>query len=108
VLSNAVEHYGAVPRIPIAYASHHDTGVAIAGEVLPGWDAARDQSLRLMGAIPFINYVGWDVIVTDSGPVFLEGNNYTGVRLLQSVSGLLSDRRIRRFYERFGIVAAQG
>ena len=43
-------------------------------------------------------------MVTDSGPVFLEGNNYTGVRLAQIETGLLCDSRVREFYERFGIV----
>lgn len=108
VLADAVEHFADSPSRPGVFAAHPDTGSAIAGQALPGWAAARDQSLQLMRAMPFINYVGWDIVVTDAGPVFLEGNNYTGVRLLQSRAGLLADPRVRDFYERFGIVPGRG
>jgi hypothetical protein len=90
------------------HSRHPDSDAQIAGEVLPGWDTASDASLRLMRHLPFINYVGWDIILTDSEPVFLEGNNYTGVRLAQVESGLLADSRTRAFYQHFGIVHALG
>jgi hypothetical protein len=55
-----------------------------------------------------LNYVGWDIVLTDSGPVVLEGNNYTGVRLAQIQSGLLGESRIRAFYQRFGMLPGAG
>jgi hypothetical protein len=108
VLEAAVEHYATVPRPPSIHTHHPDTGTQIAGELLPGWEAARTDVLRLMRELPFLNYVGWDIILTDSGPVILEGNNYTGVRLAQIHSGLLCEVPIRKFYQRFGIVPADG
>ena len=104
VLAEAVDHDASSPRQPRFYAHHPDTGEAIAGEKVPGWAVARDESLRLMREMPFINYVGWDIVMSNDGPVFLEGNNYTGVRLAQSQEGLLRDVRVRQFYERFGII----
>lgn len=106
MLGVAVEHDASAPRAPKRYSQHPDTGTQIYGELLPNWDTAKGAALNLMRQFPFINYVGWDVILTDTGPVFLEGNNYTGVRLAQVHSGLLSDDRIRDFYRRYGILRA--
>lgn len=103
-LGQAIDHDSSAPREPRAYARHPDSDAPIAGEFLHGWIAARDEALSLMRQLPFINYVGWDIVLTDSGPVFLEGNNYTGVRLAQIETGLLCDSRVREFYERFGII----
>lgn len=104
VLAEAVDHDASSPHQPRYYKHHPDTGEPIAGEQVPDWAAARDESLRLMREMPFINYVGWDMVMSSDGPVFLEGNNYTGVRLAQSEDGLLRDVRVRQFYERFGII----
>lgn len=103
-LSVAVEHHGEAPCAPTLHARHPDTHKQIAGECLPGWKEACEEALRLMHCLPFINYVGWDIVLTNSGPVFLEGNNYTGVRLAQLQTGLLADSRTRAFYRYYGIV----
>jgi hypothetical protein len=104
VLSAAVEHHASAPRPPTLHSSHPDTQTPIAGERLPGWKEACEEALGLMRRFPFINYAGWDIVLTNSGPVFLEGNNYTGVRLAQLQSGLLADPRTRSFYRHYGIV----
>jgi hypothetical protein len=107
MLGEAVEHFASMPRGPILHTFHPDTGMRIAGELLPGWDAAFQEVLRVMRDVPFLNYVGWDIIPTDAGPVVLEGNNYTGIRLAQIHSGLLREEAIRDFYQRFGIISAR-
>jgi hypothetical protein len=104
VLGEAVEHHAEAPRSPARYQAHPDTGAQIAQQRIPMWNLVRDQSLLLMRTMPFINYVGWDIVLTEKGPVFLEGNNYTGVRLVQAHAGLLQDGRVREFYKRFGII----
>ncbi len=104
MLDVAVEHDALAPRAPKSHSQHPDSGTQIQGEMLPDWNIAKDASLKLMRQFPFINYVGWDIILTDKGPVFLEGNNYTGVRLAQIHSGLLVDDRVRDFYRRYGIL----
>jgi Sugar-transfer associated ATP-grasp len=103
-LGVAVEHDTSAPREPKNHLQHPDTGTQIFEEVLPNWNVAKEASLKLMRQFPFINYVGWDIVLTDTGPVFLEGNNYTGVRLAQIHSGLLNDDQICDFYLRHGIL----
>ena len=104
ILGEAIEHDMTSPRAPVAHEFHPDTGIRIKGEALPGWSNARDETLLLMRKLRFINYVGWDIVMTERGPVFLEGNNYTGVRLAQAQAGLLQDIRAYGFYRRFGII----
>jgi hypothetical protein len=89
----------------VAYAHHPDTGAPIEGEVLPAWDKVCDTVLRATETVPFIRYAGWDVLVdAASTPVIIEGNNNTDVNLFQVHGGLLRNERVRRFYERCGVL----
>ncbi len=84
--------------------SHPDTGEAIKGIRVPGWEALCEKLLVVANAYSFIPYVGWDVVVTDDGFKVLEGNSFTGVTLFQVHGPLLSDSRVRRFYEYHDVV----
>ena len=49
----------------------------IAGRVLPGFCAAADAAVTAARAFPGVPIIGWDVILTNDGPVVLEGNSGT-------------------------------
>jgi hypothetical protein len=83
---------------------HPDTGAAIEGVEIPGWSQVRDGILELADKVPFLPYVGWDVIVTDEAYVVIEGNSRPDVNLMQVHRPLLADERVRRFYARHSIV----
>ena len=83
---------------------HPETGAQIADVAVPGWPAVRDAVIALARRLAFLPYVGWDVVVTEDGPVVLEGNRYTGVQLLQVHGGLLRDPAVRAFYARHGVI----
>jgi len=87
------------------FTHHPDTGVRIEGAVLPHWDRIRDTVLRAAASLPLNRYVGWDVVVDDTGSaVIIEANKNTDVNLLQVHGGLLVEPRVRRFYEAVGVV----
>lgn len=87
------------------YTHHPDTGAPIAGLVLPDWERIKAVVLDAARALPYANYIGWDVGIDPAGtPVFIEGNHNTGVKMLQAHEGLLVDPAIRRFYEACGVV----
>ncbi len=87
------------------FTHHPDTGVAIEGAVVPHWDRIRETVLAAAASLPVLRYVGWDVMVDHAGtPVIIEGNHNTDVDLLQVHGGLLADPRVRRFYERCGVI----
>lgn len=85
-------------------AHHPDTGAAIAGIVVPRWQEITQALTRAVQQLPFLLYVGWDVVVTETGFCVLEGNNNTDLDLLQVHGGLLRDERVRRFYEHNKVV----
>jgi hypothetical protein len=88
------------------FTHHPDTGAAIAGAVLPGWAEIMDTVLRAAASVPFNRMAGWDILVDAEGvPVILEANGNSDVNLLQVHGGLLSDPRVRQFYEAFGVVS---
>jgi glutathione synthase/RimK-type ligase-like ATP-grasp enzyme len=89
----------------LAWQSHHpDTGAPIEGIHIPGWAQVCDALLGAVRALPFLLYVGWDVAVTDNGPCIIEGNGNPDIDLLQVHGGLLSDPRVRRFYEHHRVI----
>lgn len=65
--------YGLV-RVP----RHPHSGVVLAGAPAPGWEEARALALRAAEAFVPLRTVGWDVAVTDEGPVIVEGNAWWG------------------------------
>ena len=84
---------------------HPDTSAQIEGAVLPHWDGLRDTVVRAAASLPTNRYVGWDVIVDESGAaVILEGNAKPGLDVVQTHRGLLADPAMRRFYEKCGVL----
>jgi hypothetical protein len=105
-LGEAVRYLGAEQLV--RYETHPDTGAAITGTTVPGWPAVRETLLEMAATFSHAPYIGWDVIVTDEGEfTVIEGNNCSGVRVFQVHRPLLDDSRVRRFYERHGIVPAE-
>jgi hypothetical protein len=85
-------------------ANHPETGEEIQGIRVPRWEAIKAGVLEIANSVPFLPYVGWDVVVTDAGYKLLEGNHNPGITLLQTGKPLLSDARVRAFYKRHGVI----
>lgn len=62
---------------------HPVTGKQMAGFELPGWDEAKALALEAHATLPSIACVGWDMVLTESGPLFLEGNYDCSAALTQ-------------------------
>lgn len=85
---------------------HPDTGSAISGRTVPGWQSIFEGVLEIAAAFSYVPYVGWDVVVTGPGEfALLEANNCPGLKSLQAHDPLLLDDRARRFYARHGVCA---
>lgn len=89
------------------YERHPDTGASLVCGTLPFWHEVRETCTVAMQHVSDLVYVGWDVIVTETGPVILEGNSYSDVHLLQAHGPLLTNPRARRFYQAHGILDVQ-
>jgi hypothetical protein len=86
------------------HAAHPDTGAAIEGVGITNWAVIRDGVVALASRLPFLPYVGWDVIPTDGGFAIIEGNNRPAANIVQLERGLLADPRVESFYRRRGVL----
>jgi hypothetical protein len=57
-------------RVPV----HPATGRVVEGYRVPDWERARDVALHAAEALRELPSVGWDVALTDRGPLVIEGN----------------------------------
>lgn len=69
-------------RLPSPLSTHPDSGVPFADFQIPFFDEAIAAVCRLHDDIDAIHSVGWDVAITSSGPVILEGNPRWGFSAL--------------------------
>lgn len=79
---------------------HPETGNKIENVIVPRWKMIKHKTIEMAKALSFIPYIGWDIVVTKERFTVIEGNNCTGVNLLQIHSPLLENARVRRFYQR--------
>lgn len=84
--------------------THPDTGSQIEGIVVPDWDDISDSIVRIAADLSHIPYIGWDVLVTDNGFKILEGNAHVDVDLMQVHGPLLTDDRVRQFYDHHNVI----
>jgi hypothetical protein len=83
---------------------HPDTGVEFTGLRLPAWDEALTVCRRAARLLPGVRSIGWDVLITESGPVLLEANSDWDLQLFQlHTSGLLADPVFRAELEAAGV-----
>ena len=79
---------------------HPETGELIEGIVVPRWDAITSRVLEMASSLPFLCWVGWDIIVTEDGFKVIEGNNYPDLYAYQLHEPFLKNMRVRKFFER--------
>jgi Sugar-transfer associated ATP-grasp len=88
---------------------HPETGVPIAGTILPAWQRLVDVILRAAASMPFNRIVNWDATVDAEGlPVILDATGNAEVTSLQVHGGFFAEPRLRRFFEAFGVVEPAG
>ena len=75
--------YPALDKTNRLYEVHPLTGIAIKGFKIPLWDEVLDIVKQAGQVIPQVGIVGWDVCVTDNGPLLIEGNDFPGHDIYQ-------------------------
>ena len=58
------------------FTEHPNTHVPLIGYKIPYVKEAVEMAKRAATVVPQMRYIGWDVAVTPTGPVIIEGNNY--------------------------------
>jgi glutathione synthase/RimK-type ligase-like ATP-grasp enzyme len=62
---------------------HPNTGAAIVGRQLPQWEEIKALAVQAHRAFDDRVIVGWDIGVTDQGPLVVEGNSSPDLDIVQ-------------------------
>ncbi len=65
------------------FEKHPITGTTIKGFQIPNWEEAKNMVKSAAKLSKHIRYVGWDVGLSEKGPVLVEGNQFPGHDIYQ-------------------------
>jgi hypothetical protein len=86
---NGVANYAAFDGAGAVHSVHPLTGVSIVGFEVPMYDRVLALVDRMSRIIPEVPYVGWDIAITPTEPIVIEGNPASGVyQLKPSATGV--------------------
>jgi len=70
------------------YITHHyDSNIEFENYQIPYWDEVKSVIKKLHSIFPELRSIGWDIAVTNQGPVILEGNSVGNIFFEQIISG---------------------
>lgn len=55
---------------------HPDSGNQLNGVIIDNWQAIKEEVKRFQLAFPYCKAVGWDIAITEEGPVVIEANDF--------------------------------
>jgi hypothetical protein len=89
----------------LTWHTHHpDTKSPIEGEIIPGWQQLKKDVLDMSNNLSFIPYIGWDIVITNTGFTVIEGNDGPDIKLHQVHKPLLVNPEIKQFYKYHHII----
>ena len=65
------------------YQTHPVSGRRLMGFHIPFWNQILDLVRAAAMEVPEVRYVGWDIAITENGPVIIEGNDDPGYEWMQ-------------------------
>ena len=76
---------------------HPDNGLTFEGFEIPFFKDAVAMAKDLHSKLYRIHSIGWDIAITENGPMFIEGNSLWEISLLQASSGGL--KSIEKYFD---------
>lgn len=55
---------------------HPDSGSPLNGVIIKNWESIKTEVIRYQQAFPYCKVAGWDIAITDEGPVVIEVNDF--------------------------------
>jgi len=82
---------------------HPDSGAQIKGATVPDWASIKKEMLKLSDKFPFMNFMAWDILLTNDGICIIEANTSSGVNIIQLWGGQRNGP-LGDFYRHHGII----
>lgn len=70
--------YPAINKKSELFEVHPLTNVSIKGFKMPLWQEVLDLAKNAAKVVPQVGLIGWDVAITENGPLIIEGNDFPG------------------------------
>ena len=80
------------PQFGTSVKIHPDSQVSFKDYVIPFYKEAESMALKLHRYLYRCHSIGWDIAITENGPVFIEGNGLWEISLLQAAHGGLKEQ----------------
>ena len=77
------------PKYGGKVAKHPDTDVEFAKTKAPCYEEAVELALKASRCFYNIRAIGWDIAITEDGPIIIEGNDNWEISLMQACDGPL-------------------
>ncbi|SDI71683.1 Sugar-transfer associated ATP-grasp [Pseudobutyrivibrio sp. 49] len=75
----------------ISFNYHPDTNEVFTGKRIPNWKNIVNEVVELTNKLPYLNFVAWDILLTDEGFYIIEGNASSGCRIFQMEHGVKNE-----------------
>lgn len=66
---------------------HPDSGKKIKGITIPEWNKIKETILKLAENFPYLQFIAWDIVLTEDGLCVIEANTSSGVNIIQIWGG---------------------
>lgn len=75
--------YPALDKNHNLYEKHPQTGTSFIGFKIPMWEEAMELVKKAGPKIPQVRFAGWDVCISEKGPILVETNDFPGHDIYQ-------------------------
>ncbi len=82
---------------------HPDSGQQIKGTVIPGWEKIKKDILKAAELLPYMDFIAWDILVTEKCPCIIEANSSSGVNIIQLWGGQRNGE-LGDFFRHHGVI----
>lgn len=66
---------------------HPDSHSPIKGVTIPNWQKIQQDILALSNKLPYLQFIAWDILITNDGFCVIEANTSSGVNIIQLWGG---------------------
>ncbi len=101
-LGEGIALHGKKDRVIIPFKNHPDTGEPFVGKKIPDWTNLVRQVVDLTNKFPYLNFVAWDILLTEDGYCMIEGNASSGCGIFQMTEGV-RNTELGDIYRSYGI-----
>ena len=85
------------------YDFHPDSGKPIKGVKIPYWEGIKKQILEVCKKVPYMDFIAWDLLITDKEVCVIEANTSSGVNILQLWGGQKKGE-LGEFFRNYGVI----